>query len=164
MTPVAPSPARSSVGEVPAFYPLAATYPLATASVPGSPQAPLTRGAAAQCMKTPEAPVRAAADAANATTPKRQRPTPGSTGHSAKRARRSPVYMRGVLFPRTLQFDPEPAASPPAQPRKGSEEWVVDAVPLIQGMREAEFYRAEFEAPEPFGSVLSILPFCDTTA
>jgi hypothetical protein len=71
--------------------------------------------------------------------------------------------MRGVLQPRTLQFNPESPASP-LPPRAQPPEWIFDAVPLIQGTREAGFHTAEYQIPVPFGSVLSILPFCDTTA
>lgn len=156
-----PAPAQSCVGEVLAFYPLTAPHA-------GSPQAPyLTRSAAAAAHHgTPKSPAllisAAPADAA-APAKRAHCPTPGS-GHSVKRTKRSsPVYMRGVLQPRTLQFNPESPASP-LPPRGQPAEWIFDAVPLIQGTREAEFHMAEYQIPVPFGSVLSILPFCDTTA
>ena len=146
MAPPLSSPARSCVGEVPC-----------------SPhRAPGSAARSSGGYTTPDPPKQTGGGF--------KRPgladTPGSTGHSVKRARRSPCTARGVLEPRVLLFNADPApaghASPPAAALE--EQWAFDAVPLIQGMPEAEYYRADFEMPEPFGSVLSILPFCDTTA
>lgn len=137
------APARSCVGEAPAFYPLEAT--------PYSPYRPLSTRAAAARYTTPEAPHRTAAGK------RAGQETPGS-GHSVKRS--SPAKMRGGLEPRALEFD---AVSPQA-PRGEEEAWAFDVVPLIPGLREADFYRSDFLIPEAFGSVISIMHLCDTIA
>lgn len=140
----APVAARSCVDEVPAFYPLALNSPKRTYATRSATQ-----------HKTPPSAIKRSSGQQN---------TPGSTGHSVKRAKPDPARMNRVLEPRVLQFNASP---PPAPAPAQEEEWVFDAcdvVPLIPGLREAEFYRAEFEIPEPFGSVLSILPLCDTMA
>ena len=154
-------PTRSFVGEVSAFCPLVLNNVLDrqnNANSPNNPDSPkrihhATRSAAR--YKTPNAP--------SAIKRLGVQKTP-DTGHSVKRTKHSPVQARGVLEPRVLEFKASPATPPAPGPQ---EEWVFDAcdvVPLIPGMREADFYRAEFSMPEPFGSVLSILPFCDTIA
>lgn len=151
-SPGATSPAptatltRSCVGEVSAFCPLAL-------DIQNSPKhVHATRSAAR--YKTPSAIKRSGVQ----NTP--------DTGHSVKRIKRSPVQARGLLEPKVLQFNASPTTPAPA-PAPDAHEWVFDAcdvVPLIPGTREAEFYRTDFSMPEPFGSVLSILPFCDTIA
>ena len=149
-----PAPTRSCVGEVSAFCPLldSQNSPNNANNADSPKRIHATRSAAR--YKTPNAIKRLGVQK-----------TP-DTGHSVKRTKHSPVKARGVLEPRVLEFEASPTTPPPpaAAPQ---EEWGFDAcdvVPLIPGMREADFYRADFLMPEPFGSVLSILPFCDTTA
>jgi hypothetical protein len=154
------SPAtRSRVGEVSAFCTLA----LDTLNSPNNQNSPNN-------ANTPKHSTRSAARCKTPSTIKRlgvhktAHKTP-DTGHSVKRTKHIPVQARGVLEPRVLEF--EASTATPTPPAPGPPQEVFDAcdvVPLIPGMREAYFYRAEFTMPEPFGSVLSILPFCDTTA